>query len=122
MQWTLSSDRPIYAQLTEQLTLRIITGAYGPGQRLPSVRELAAEAAVNPNTMQKALAQLEQNGLVFTQRTSGRFITEDLEMIVRAKNAMAKNLAAEFVEKALGLGLSAQEIKALLETILKEGK
>lgn len=86
------------------------------------MRELAAEAAVNPNTMQKALAQLEQNGLVFTQRTSGRFITEDLEMIVRAKNAMAKNLAAEFVEKALGLGLSAQEIKALLETILKEEK
>ena len=77
MAWNLDSDRPIYAQLLERIELQIVSGTYGPGDKLPSVRELAAEASVNPNTMQKAFAELERSGLIVTKRTSGRFVTED---------------------------------------------
>ncbi len=79
--WEFQSDRPIYTQLVEQIKLRIISGIYKPGDKLPSVRDFAQEASVNPNTMQRALAELEKDGLVYSQRTSGRFITEDIEMI-----------------------------------------
>lgn len=81
MSWNLSSERPIYAQIMERITLDIVSGIYLPGARLPSVRDLAQDAGVNPNTMQKALSELERTGLVISQRTSGRFITEDLTMV-----------------------------------------
>lgn len=72
MAWSLNSDRPIYTQILEKIQTRIISGVYKPGEKLPSVRELAAEASVNPNTMQKAFAELERSGLILTQRNSGR--------------------------------------------------
>ena len=75
MTWNLTGDRPIWLQLMERLQLGIVTGEYQAGERLPSVRELAAEAAVNPNTMQKALTELERSGLLYAQRTAGRFVT-----------------------------------------------
>ena len=75
------SSRPIYAQLVERLKARILAGTYPPGGHLDSVRDLAAAAGVNPNTMQRALAQLETEGLVRTERTSGRYVTEDTELI-----------------------------------------
>ena len=77
MPWKLDSNLPIYTQIIEHIQLDIISGLYQPGDRLPSVRDLAAEASVNPNTMQKALSELERSGLLHSQRTSGRFITED---------------------------------------------
>ncbi|HIV26284.1 MAG TPA: GntR family transcriptional regulator, partial [Candidatus Scatomonas pullistercoris] len=89
MSWNLDSQRPIYVQIVERVQLDIITGRYAPGSRLPSVRELAAQAAVNPNTMQKALSELESGGLIYAQRTSGRFVTEDLEKIRGAKEQLA---------------------------------
>ena len=79
MPWNLDSSRPIYLQIIERVQMDIITGRYQPGDKLPSVRNLAQEAAVNPNTMQKALSELERSGLIYSQRTSGRFITEDKE-------------------------------------------
>lgn len=85
MSWNLNSERPIYAQIIERITLDIISGIYLPGAKLPSVRDLAQDAGVNPNTMQKALSELERTGLVLSQRTSGRFITEDLTMIEKTK-------------------------------------
>ena len=81
MPWNLDSDRPIFIQIIERIQVDIISGLYKPGDKLPSVRELAQEASVNPNTMQKALSELERTGLVYSQRTSGRFITEDTAMI-----------------------------------------
>ena len=81
MAWNLNADKPIYAQLVEILQMQIVSGQYRAGDRLPSVRELAAIASVNPNTMQKALAELERNGLNNTQRTSGRTVTEDSQLI-----------------------------------------
>ena len=73
MPWELDNDRPIYLQLMERIQQDIVSGIYKPGDRLPSVRDLAVEAAVNPNTMQKALSELERSGLVYSQRTSGRY-------------------------------------------------
>ena len=95
MDFELQSSRPIWQQLSEQLSRRIVTGVYPPGSRFPTVRELAAEAGVNPNTMQRALGQLESEGLVITNRTAGRTVTEDVGVL----DAMRKRLAAELTEK-----------------------
>ncbi len=116
MAWDLKNDRPIYLQLMEQLKHRIISGVYPVGSKLPSVRELAAEAAVNPNTMQKALSELEREGLVFTNRTSGRFITEDTDMIQKMKMELAKEQLNLFLAQMEKLGFSKEEIKKLLES------
>ena len=120
MAWALDSGRPIYAQIIERVQLDIITGRYKPGEKLPSVRELASEAAVNPNTMQKALSELEQSGLLYTQRTSGRFITEDTELIHRIKNDLATMQVREFIRKMRQIGLGDNEILQLINTIMKE--
>ena len=95
MDFELQSSRPIWLQLSEQLGRRIVTGAYPPGSRFPTVRELATEAGVNPNTMQRALSQLESDGLVITNRTAGRTVTEDVGVL----DATRKRLAAELTEK-----------------------
>ena len=81
MEWDIRNDQPIYTQLIQQVTLAILSGTFPCGGRLPPVREMAAEAGVNPNTMQRALAELERTGLVYTQRTAGRFVTEDAAVI-----------------------------------------
>ena len=120
MPWELKSDRPIYAQLVEQIQLMIVSGAYSPGSKLPSVRDLAAEAAVNPNTMQRALSQLESEGLLYSQRTSGRFVTEDAGRITQIKKSLAVGLIHEFIEKMNGLGYENRQSVALLEQTMKE--
>ena len=117
MKWIIDSDRPIYKQLVEQIELKIISGTYAPGDKIKSVRELAMEAGVNPNTMQKALAELERMGLVFAQRTSGRFITEDNKMIDEAKKTLAFKEIDGFFEKMKQLGFEKEEIIALIEKI-----
>ena len=89
MSWKLNPDRPVYVQLIERITTDIIAGIYPPGSKLPSVRDLAQTAGVNPNTMQKALSEMERTNLVYSQRTSGRFITEDLSMIDDLKTELA---------------------------------
>ena len=90
MAWILDDTRPIYLQIEDLIKTNIIAGVYQPGQKLPSVRDLAAEASVNPNTMQKALTELERSGLVYTQRTSGRFITEDISKMTELKEQLAR--------------------------------
>lgn len=115
MAWNLNSDRPIYAQILEVIQLRIVSGRYRPGEKIPSVRDLAAEAGVNPNTMQKALSELERNGLVETQRTSGRMVTEDMEMIQETRSKLAREQVSEFIDKMKELGFSKEEVVELLE-------
>lgn len=114
MAWKLDSDRPIYAQILEVIQFRIIAGEYKPGEKIPSVRELAAEAGVNPNTMQKALAELERNGLVMAQRTSGRIVTEDMDMIKEIRNKLAQEQIREFIDRMKKLGFDREEVMALL--------
>lgn len=104
MEWSFTSDRPIYLQLMEQIKLGIVAGAYSPGERLPSVRELATDASVNPNTMQKALSELEREGLVYSQRTSGRFISEDTAMIDATKQELALEQVNRFLDTMARLG------------------
>ena len=104
MAWNLSSDRPIFLQIMEKIKVDIVSGKYQPGQKIPSVRELASEAAVNPNTMQKALTELERENLVFSQRTSGRFITEDEQMIQVLRMEMAREKVTDFLASMRELG------------------
>lgn len=122
MAWNLSSDRPIYAQLMEQIELSIVTGIYPAGSRLPSVRDMAGEAAVNPNTMQRALAQLESDGLLFSQRTSGRFVTEDVDRIMQTKSNLAEALVKEFMRNMNQLGYDRQQTVLLITGIPEEEK
>lgn len=115
MKWSFSNDIPIYSQLIEQIKVGIVTGAFPPGERLPSVRDLATEAGVNPNTMQRAMAQLETEGLVHSQRTAGRFVTEDQGCIGEAKRALAKGHIERFLDAMNRLGFDEEEMIALLE-------
>ena len=114
MKWLFSNHAPIYAQLIEQIKVGIVTGAFPPGERLPSVRDLATEAGVNPNTMQRALAELERDGLVHSQRTTGRFVTEDQMMIEQAKRGLAERHIKVFLEAMDRLGFRQDEILNLL--------
>ena len=109
------ASRPIYAQLVERLKARILAGTYPPGGHLDSVRDLAAAAGVNPNTMQRALAQLETEGLVRTERTAGRYVTEDTALIEQLRSDTARTLASDFLEKMRGIGYSPAQAAALLE-------
>ena len=119
MEWRLSADRPIFQQLYEQLERRIVTGVYLPGERIPSVRELAAEAGVNPNTMQRALSQLESAGLVETNRTAGRVVSADGDRIDVLRRELLKRAAGDYLSEALALGCTAGEAA---ELVLKEGE
>ncbi|MEF9839468.1 MAG: GntR family transcriptional regulator [Lachnospiraceae bacterium] len=120
MPWILENDRPIYMQLMERIQMDIIADRYHPGDKLPSVRDLALEASVNPNTMQKALSELERSGLVYSQRTSGRFITEDLSMIQKMRTDLAYSHIKEFFDKMKLLGLKKEEVLALMQDSIKE--
>jgi len=120
MPWTLNNDRPLYLQLMERIQMDIISEKYQAGDKLPSVRDLALEASVNPNTMQKALSELERNGLVFSKRTSGRFITEDKELLKQLKHDRVIELIKEFIDKMKALGFPEDEIIALLNKTWKE--
>lgn len=114
MSWKLTTDRQIWMQLTEVLTQRVVSGQYPPGIRIPSVRDLAAEAGVNPNTMQRALAAMEEEGLLTSQRNTGRYVTQDTDQIAATRNRLAERELALFREKMKQLGYSGQEITQLL--------
>ena len=119
MQWQFHADAPIYAQLVEGITRRIVAGTYPPGSRLPSVRDLAAEAGVNPNTMQRAMSEMERQGLLHSQRTAGRFVTEDEAVIRALREELAREEVRSFLAGMLQLGFRREEISTLLE---KEGE
>ena len=120
MAWDLKSDRPIYTQLVEQIQLMVVSGVFPAGGKLPSVRDLAAQASVNPNTMQRALSQLERDGLLFSQRTSGRFVTEDVRKIMKTKNSLAEGLIRDFMRQMTRLGFDGDQTVELLSRMTKE--
>ena len=115
MEWSFRGDQPIYSQLIQRIKQGIVSGDLSPGGRLPSVRDLATEAGVNPNTMQRALQELEREGMVFSQRTAGRFVTEDVKLIEGAKRAFAREHIRVFLEGMGKLGYSREEILNLLQ-------
>lgn len=120
MAWELRNDRPIYLQLMEEIQRRITAGLYLPGEKLPSVRDMASEAAVNPNTMQKALSELERDGLVYSQRTSGRYITEDSDLINALKETLAKKQTEDFFQKMQQLGFSVPQTLSFVQQKAEE--
>ncbi|MCI7145890.1 MAG: GntR family transcriptional regulator [Clostridiales bacterium] len=122
MKWTFEDGRPIYIQIVEQMKVLIASGAYAPGEKIPAVRELAVEAGVNPNTMQKAMSELERDGFLHSERTSGRFVTEDIEVIDEMKKTLSREFVRDLFEKLDRLGMSKEEIIAAVEQWAEEAK
>ena len=120
MPWNLDNNRPIYLQLVERIQMDIVSGVYHAGDKLPSVRELAADAAVNPNTMQKAFTELERSGLVYTQRTNGRYITEDQARIRQVQEELARECTKSYLSNIRRLGYEKEQALALAQKIIKE--
>ncbi len=118
MSWKLDADRPIFIQLVEIIKTDIISGKYKPGDKIAAVRDLAQEAAVNPNTMQRAFSELERLGLVHTERTSGRFVTQDEELIMKLKKEQAEIVINEFLEKMNKIGFEDSTILDLIREAL----
>lgn len=118
MEWNLLADRPVYLQLMEQIQADIVSGSFQPGDKLPSVRDLASEAGVNPNTMQRAMTELERSGLIFAQRTSGRYITTDEALITQLKEKSAMQQAEAFLDRMEQLGFQGEQTIELLKTLL----
>ena len=118
MMWEFNSEKPVYIQIMDEIKARIISGVYQAGQRIPSVRELAEEARVNPNTMQKALSETERQGLIFSMRTSGKYITNDENKIAELKSDTAKGECEIFISKMLKLGFKNDEILTIISDII----
>jgi DNA-binding transcriptional regulator YhcF (GntR family) len=119
MDWNLDSSRPIWPQLEEQLKRMIVAGQFPPGEQFPTVRELAEDAKVNPNTMQRALSQLEHEGLLVTMRTSGRRVTEDGGHIESLRKQIAEEKVESFCNEIGAMGFSTEEIIEIMRK--KEG-
>ena len=122
MNWQFSNNAPIYAQLVGQIRAGIVSGALAPGERLMSVRDLDMEAGVNPNPMQRALAELERDGLVYTQRTAGRYVTEDQAAITQARHALAAERVRSFLSDMGRLGFEKEELLSLLRQEMEKEK
>ncbi len=115
MGFNFDNERPIYIQLVEQLRIGIVAGKFSKGERLLSVRELALVAKVNPNTMQKALVELEEEGLIYTERTNGKFVTMDEKLIRKVRDALAKDKINSFLSDMELIGMSISDIVAYLQ-------
>ena len=120
MEWNFKNGIPIYTQIIDEMTMRIASGEYAPGDKLQSVRDLALDAGVNPNTMQKALAELERKGLVYSERTSGRFITKDENILNELHGELAERCFGELAEKLHKIGMDDSDIRKAVENWLKE--
>ena len=116
MDYIFDNERPIYVQLVEKLRIEIVSGKLKSGERIPSVRELALTARVNPNTMQKSLAELENEGLVYTERTNGKFVTDNKEVIEKIKRELAEEKVNNYINDMKNIGITyEQSIKYLQE-------
>jgi DNA-binding transcriptional regulator YhcF (GntR family) len=114
MQAAFTPGAPIYVQISDDIRQRIASGQWPPGMRMPPVRELSIDLGVNPNTAQRSLAELEREGLVFTERTAGRFITKDAGVIKKVKDDMAAEYAGQFYLKMRAIGYERDEIVGIV--------
>ncbi len=122
MDYIFDNERPIYIQLVELIRTGIVSGKFQKGQKLPSVRELALAMKVNPNTMQKALAELENEKLIYTERTNGKYVTEDERLIEKVKKELAGEKVNSYLNSMNDIGISYEEaIKYLQELGGKNG-
>lgn len=121
MDWNIAAGRPVYVQLVEQMELALVNGTFPPGSKIPPVRELAAQAGVNPNTMQRALQELESRGLLQAQRTAGRTVTAEADALQQLRRKRAAALAADFLRQMKALGLDRSETEELLRQTTEGG-
>ncbi len=122
MAWSFSAHRPVYYQVAERIKHSILSGEYSPGEQIPSVRQLALDAAVNPNTVQHAFSHLESQGLIEARGTVGRFVTEDASIIEACRNSEAEALIGEFLESAARLHISNDRLLRILENSIRQNK
>jgi len=122
MQWNLDNNSPLYLQIADKIKLGIVSGQYAPGGKIDSVRDFAEKTGVNPNTMQRALSRLEDEGLLLTNRTSGKYVTEDIQMIDKFKHELAKEYIKNFLESMEQTGFSREEILNLLNSEFGKGE
>ena len=106
MEYIFDNERPIYIQLVEMIRINIVSGKYQKGQKLPSVRELALMMKVNPNNMQKALVELENEKLIYTERTNGKYVTEDEELIEKTKKELAQEKVNNYLRSMENIGIN----------------
>lgn len=120
MSWNFDEKSPIYAQIATHIKMQIVSQEIKSGDQLPTVREYAEKAGVNPNTMQRAFTELEREGMVYSQRTAGRYVTDDQELIATKRRELAKSELRSFVTNMTKMGFSKNEILPVLETFIKE--
>lgn len=116
MEYQFDNDKPIYLQMVELIKTEIISGRLKCGEKIPSVRELAVQAKVNPNTVQKALAELERCGLIYTERTNGKFVTENKSTIKAYRDGIINEKVESFLKDMIHIGVSEDEIKEYLDS------
>lgn len=120
MAWSFTTDRPVYLQVSERIREAIISGKFPVGDQIPSVRQLATDAAVNPNTVQRAFFELENEGLIVSRGTLGRFVTEDAQAIEGARKKQAKELTYAYIKKAEQLALDEKSIIDMIKEAFNE--
>ena len=119
MSWTFDNKKPIYLQIMEKIKLQIVSHTLEPNQQLPTVRELASEAGVNPNTIQRALSDLEREGFVYSKRTTGRFVTEDKELIAQSRKQLSEEELEQFVSSMTHFGYEKEELPGVVGDYIK---
>ena len=120
MAWSFSSDRPVYLQIAERIKKSVLSGGYTAGDQLPTVRQLALEAAVNPNTVQHAFVELEDEGIIISKGTLGRFVTEDMGVIEVCRREMAEKLVKNFVDSIEELSIPLEQAIEMVKEVENE--
>ena len=119
MNYNFDNNIPIYLQLVSLIKNDIIKGALSPGEKLPSIRDLAITYKVNPNTVSKALSELENISLIYTERTNGKYVSSDISLINKYKEEYATSLTEEYINKMINLGYNKEEVN---KYIMKKGE
>ena len=119
MSWKLDKNRPVCPQITEQICVKIASGEFVAGEKLPSVREVAVAAGVNPNTVQKSFEQLEQSGVIYSVRGSGNFVSEDVSIAKQSATEIITNKTANYIEEMQNLGVGKADILKYIEELIK---
>ena len=117
MEFNFNNESPIYIQLVRELKIAIVIGVYPLGSKIPSVRDLAIAAKVNPNTMQKALSELEEDKLIYTERTNGKYVTNDKKLIDKVKKDFANDISTKYINSMNNIGISLNEAITYLQEI-----
>lgn len=119
MAWKFSSDKPVYLQIADRIVKKVLSGEYSAGEQIPTVRQIALEAAVNPNTVQHAFSELENEGLIISKGTLGRFVTDDTEVVAACRRRMAEQLVREFAKNMEQLSITKEQAVTMIEEVMK---